>query len=151
MPDIKEKLVALLSQVQNNGFVQGDHVLHYENTSNSSVADHLIANGVTIQKWISVEDRLPELEKTVLIRCRSQFSQFGYVCCGFYVPEGTYREDSEYNWDYECCNEYDEEKDDYIVNAGWYEAIRNWDDYNAVGVADIVTHWMPLPEPPKGE
>ena len=101
--------------------------------------------------WISVKERLPEPEKTVLIQCRSQSSQWKYVCCGFYVPEGTYREDSGYTWDFECCDKYDEEKDDYQVRSGWYEAIHNWDDYNAVGVSDIVTHWMPLPEPPKEE
>lgn len=138
MAEVKEKLVELLNY-------------EFGKKVSEITADWLIANGVTVQEWIPVTERLPELEKTVLIRCRSQFSQFGYVCCGFYVPEGTYREDSGYSWDYECCNEYDEEKDDYIVNAGWYEAIRNWDDYNAVGVADIVTHWMPLPQPPKGE
>lgn len=26
----------------------------------SELADHLIANGVTVQEWVSVEDRLPE-------------------------------------------------------------------------------------------
>ena len=27
---------------------------------NMFVADHLLANGVTVQEWISVKDRLPE-------------------------------------------------------------------------------------------
>ena len=102
-------------------------------------------------EWISVHDRLPNTEKTVLLRCKIKFSKRGYVCCGFYVPEGTYREDSYYNWDFECCNKYDEGRDDYIVNSGWYEAIQNCDDYNAVGISDLVTHWMPLPEPPQEE
>ena len=38
-----------------------------------------------------------------------------------------------------------------IVKQGWYESIHNWDDYSVVGIEDIVTHWMPLPEPPEGE
>ena len=62
MPDIKEKLVELLSQVQNCGVLQGDHVLHVTHPSNETVANHLIANGVTIQKWISVEEGLPTKE-----------------------------------------------------------------------------------------
>ncbi len=51
MPDIKEKLVELI---------------HYctscEECFDTDIADHLIANGVTIQKWISVEERLPTKE-----------------------------------------------------------------------------------------
>lgn len=101
--------------------------------------------------WISVEDRLPEKEKEVLLRCKTWLCGFVYVCCGFYEPEGVLREDSDYNWDYECCDKYNEDADDYEVNPGWYEVIHNWDAYTAVGVADIVTHWMPLPEPPKEE
>lgn len=30
----------------------------------SELADHLIANGVTVQEWVSVEDRLPEVVST---------------------------------------------------------------------------------------
>lgn len=30
------------------------------------LVERLIANGVTVQKWISVEERLPEVGKTVL-------------------------------------------------------------------------------------
>ena len=32
-----------------------------------NIADHLIANGVTVQEWISVKDRLPEMEANVLM------------------------------------------------------------------------------------
>jgi hypothetical protein len=30
------------------------------------IANHLIANGVTVQEWISVKDRLPEKDELVL-------------------------------------------------------------------------------------
>lgn len=30
------------------------------------IADHLLANGVTVQEWISVKDRLPENDQRVL-------------------------------------------------------------------------------------
>ena len=33
------------------------------------IADHLIANGVTIQKWIPVTERLPEEDGEYLVYC----------------------------------------------------------------------------------
>ena len=103
-------------------------------------------------RWISVEERLPEAEKEVRVLCKASWnSKWRYQCQAFYVPKGTLREASEYGWDYESCDEYSEEDDDYFVNPGWYERIHNWDDYGAVGITDEVTHWMPLPEPPEVE
>ena len=32
----------------------------YYNVDVLAIADHLIANGVTVQEWVSVDDRLPE-------------------------------------------------------------------------------------------
>lgn len=104
-----------------------------------------------MSEWISVKDRLPEPETTVLIQCNTKTFAYKYVCCGFYVPEGIYLADSSYSWDFECCDNYSEERDDYEVNPGWYEAIHNWDEYSAIPVEDIVTHWMPLPKPSKEE
>lgn len=101
-------------------------------------------------KWISVEERLPEAEQEVRVLCKASWNScYRYQCQAFYEPKGMLREKSDYGWDYECCSEYSEEDDDYFVNPGWYERIHNWDDYSAVGIADEVTHWMPLPELPK--
>lgn len=47
MPDIKEKLVELMELNIDYGLAD-------------IVADNLIANGVTIQRWIGVEEALPE-------------------------------------------------------------------------------------------
>lgn len=46
--DVREKLVGLLDR-----FVYDDW------HSNGEIAEKLIANGVTVQEWISVKDRLP--------------------------------------------------------------------------------------------
>ena len=108
MPDIKEKLVEIMRKKP------------FELTEGSAryVADHLLAHGVTIQKWISVEERLPELEEEVL------------VC------------DIDNDRNYKDVWSLEDDEDGGVVWAG-----KNGEWYSL----DEVTHWMPLPEPPKGE
>ena len=77
------------------------------------IADHLISNGVTVQEWIPVTDRLPEPWKQVLIYSLHDFCESA-VYIG--VP-GKWR----VTWNHEMLD------------------------------ADSVTHWIPLPNPPKGE
>lgn len=52
--DIREKLVELLSPTS----------LDFEQAA--YLADYLVKNGVTVQEWISVEDRLPEIGRCVI-------------------------------------------------------------------------------------
>ena len=54
--DVREKLVELL-----NGVLTTEDV-----TSSEEVACHLIAHGVTVQEWISVNERFPCVDTTVL-------------------------------------------------------------------------------------
>lgn len=117
---------------------------------NAALADHLIANGVTVQKWIPVTERLPESGVHVLVACEmyGQYLSGQYVCDGFYADRYTQKVE---NVDYDIACEYCEEDDEYYLWQGWYEVIKNWDDYNSVVIGDTVTHWMPLPEPPKGD
>ena len=51
--DVREKLVELLTE-----FYGCDPM--YYNVDALAIADHLVSNGVTVQEWISVNDRLPE-------------------------------------------------------------------------------------------
>lgn len=101
-----------------------------------------------MSEWISVRDRLTEAEQEIMLCCKMPRNGYTYCCLGFYVPHGLYTEDSDFTWDFELCEEYDEDRDDYLVKEGWYERIKNWDDFGCVAIDDTVTHWMPLPKPP---
>ena len=48
---VREKLIALLTGTPN---------LFFDPAKAKEIADYLIANGVTVQKWIPVTERLPE-------------------------------------------------------------------------------------------
>ena len=140
--DVREKLVELLDT--NCGYV--------DEVAAEVLADHLIANGVAVQEWISVKDRLPENGVHVLLCC--EMHRYGGEIAGKYICDGYYAEANKIiagGFPDDCDCEYSEEDDEYYLCEGWYEVIKNWDDYNSVTVEDSVTHWMPLPEPPKGE
>ena len=102
----REQLIELISQKQVAGwkYVVDDYtttVFNYE------IADHLLANGVRVQRWIPVTERLPEEDENVL----------------------TYRESG--------CN----------VEALLSVSRKTWE--NDIFGDYPVTHWMPLPQPPK--
>ena len=78
------------------------------------------ANGVTVQEWISVDDRLPENDVMVI----------GYTPCDGFMFVGYYHEEPKYDW-----------KVWRIVTAMRSTKV----------MTKKVTHWMPLPQPPKGE
>ena len=142
--DISEKLIDLIEDAKRTDPETGSFTEY--------LADHLITNGVTVQEWIPVDERLPESGVHVLICC--EMHRYGGEIAGKYVCDGYYAEANKIiagGFSDECECEYSEEDDEYYLCEGWYEVIKNWDDYNSVAVEDFVTHWMPLPQPPKGE
>lgn len=60
--NLKEKLVDLLDQ-----FVYDDWY------GNGDIAEKLIANGVTVQEWISVKDRLPEEKVNCIVHYKHSY------------------------------------------------------------------------------
>ena len=73
--DIKKKLMELLSPTSLN-FEQATYL-----------ADYLVKNGVTVQEWISVNDRLPEpKEKTICIDTDGDMMIGTYTEWGWMFP-----------------------------------------------------------------
>ena len=65
--DVREKLVELLRNAKS---AMKSENLSCDIARNMFVVDFMIANGVTVQEWISVKDRLPEnIANRVLVVC----------------------------------------------------------------------------------
>ena len=73
--DVREKLVELIKDGIRKGLrARGDERLDY---SFEDVADHLISNGVMVQEWIPVTERLPDWrDGKVLV-----FTKYGFSIC----------------------------------------------------------------------
>lgn len=99
--------------------------------------------------WISVKDKLPEPETEVLAVCVR--NGYRFICPVIYEDGTKLTQNSIWNW-YELDNygTYSEENDDYFVPEGWWENRQfTPDDVYNNPVDCAVTHWMPLPDPPK--
>lgn len=112
--DVREKLVELF--YDNN--VRCDQKIE-------GLADDvmgIITNGVTVQEWISVEDKLPPHNHDVLVYRPDMAMKI--LVDNYY---GYYGED----------------------DAEWHEG---WAKYGKdIHNNPLITHWMPMPAPPKGE
>ena len=70
--DVREKLIELIAKAKY--ICANDYSDH---TEDEYIADTLLDNGVTVQEWVSVNDRLPEAgEYVVCIAKRNPFSRF---------------------------------------------------------------------------
>jgi hypothetical protein len=86
----------------------GSHLCGYV-----AIADYLIKNGVTMQRWIPVSESLPDKKVCVLVHyIHSYCDTDGYWAIGTTFFDG---------------------------------------DQFLIGVEYKVTHWIQLPQPPKGE
>ena len=127
--DVRGKLVELLCNLPTPEFVIGTRRAGKKLITAGFIADHLIANGVTAQEWISVEDRLPEIPEgwaetpdPVLYMMKNTKT----IYAGYYGEGGVW-------------------KDKYFRQYV--------DSRNGVDVDDVLC-WMyqhDLPKPPKGE
>lgn len=111
------------------------------------IIDAMPTADVTVQKWIPVSERLPEAETEVLVLARC--GKHTIITGGIYEDGTKNTEDSGWCW-YDHDFKYNEELDAYIIPEGWWEYRHyNGDDVYNQPIDDKLTHWMPLPEPPK--
>ena len=121
--DVREKLVELL---QNAKAAMKSENLSCDIARNMFVVDFMMANGVTVQEWISVDDRLPdETGRYLAVKKRIAPDELGgnrtdIVILRFFVDDG-------------------------------FRMPTHIPDWINGEINEEVTHWMPLPEMPKGE
>ena len=75
--DVRGKLVELLRNSPHLDTIKG---YKGNDCTFEQGADWLIAHGVTVQEWISVDDRLPEDASTVLA-----IDSYGTICSAYYA------------------------------------------------------------------
>ena len=128
--DARKKLVELLDNIylpmMDGPNTIGEYIIPHK--FKEKIVDHLITNGVTVQEWISVDDRLPSDEQDVLVMAHGWGGRLVYV--------GSHkRVEAQKSWLTGITNKSSE-----WLLWGW-----------SYLKEPMVTHWMPLPEPPKRE
>ncbi len=94
-----------------------------DHTEDEYIADTLLDNGVTVQEWISASEPPKKITNKVIVLCKNGYRGFGHY-------------------------------EDYKGERIWYnlESGKPFTDWDLVDCESYeVTHWMPMPEPPKGE
>ena len=122
--DVREKLLDLIIDAKRTDPETGSFAEY--------LADHLIANGVTVQEWINSEEMLPEFPCLALdVNGNSVF-----------IPDGIITiKDKHGEW---------------CINASLAKEVRLIDGtkIDALIWENRIAYWMPLtklPKPPKGE
>ena len=124
--DVREKLVEILKQAPFEGKLLDEW---WWEEKIKRIADHLISNGVTVQEWISVKDKLPEVV-SIHKGYRSTVKKSIRVLCVCVQKSGK-----------------------TMVKEGYCEWYNDYPEprWQIPGTIDAVTHWQYLPQPPKGE
>ena len=118
--DVREKLVELICRFC-SGLAVSDITPHY---GYENLADYLISNGVTVQDWVPVKDGSPERPPDrVDEQGRSWFTT--NIDCIVYDGKSVFA--ANYCFQNKC-----------FWCADTLHPLKN------------ITHWMPMPQPPKG-
>ena len=154
--DVREKLLELLGNIY-LPMMDGHNTIGEYNIPHKfkeKIADYLISNGVTVQENVKMSDELlKQLKNAPIMICKSEPSietVQEWISVKDRLPDN-----KEHDWvlaqvvedngymHIPRVMEYRQAKDD------WFEETYGWlSEHNGLF---SVTHWMPLPNPPKGE
>ena len=130
--DVRGKLVELLCNLPTPEFVIGTRRAGKKLITAGFIADHLIANGVTVQEWINSDEMLPEFP-CLAIDANGNSA---------FIPDGILTiKDKHGEW---------------CINASLAKEVRLIDGtkMDALIWENRIAYWMPLPkfpQPPEGE
>lgn len=131
--DVREKLVELL-----------DIIIQHGQRTLGDIADYLISNGVTVQENVKISDEfLKQFKNAPIMICKSEPS-IVTVQEWISVDDMLPKDDS----DVLAYSRIGEESRIYPAcysNDVWFDCVFN------APATDTTTHWMPMPNPPKGE
>ena len=116
--DVRKKLVELIESAR-----------YWGSNTSEEIAENLIGHGVTVQEWVSVDDRLPDVVSTHKGHRDTVKKSIRVLCVCVQNSGKTMVKEGYCEW----YNDYPEPR------------------WQIPGTIDKVTHWMPLPQPPKGE
>ena len=131
--DVMEKLIEIVCDAMESDGCIG-HCNHPPCFEVERVVNALIDSGVTVQEWISVKDRLPEMGEHYQ-------SEDVLVCIDYRPDDPDTTKDSYVSIDHVDFNCFEQ---------GWFSCERD-DPRDGEPSPYFVTHWMPMPEQPKGE
>lgn len=124
--DVREKLVELLRNSPHLDTIKG---YKGDDCTFEQGADWLIDHGVTVQEWISVDDKLPEVVSIQKGYISTVKKSIRVLCVCVQKSGKTMVKEGYCEW----YNDYQEPR------------------WKIPGTIDEVTHWQYLPQPPKGE
>ena len=139
--DVREKLVELLMEfIEVDAWDNGEFI--EKNIDFQKIASDLVAHGVTVQENVEISDELlKQLKNAPITICKEEPSielVQEWISVKDRLPEN--------------------EKESVLIALRWGEVDIGWCENGRWGSEFVneyedweVTHWMPIPQPPKGE
>lgn len=120
----------------------------YGNGFDRSLAKLFFANGwgeakaQAVPEWISVEDRMPESLRNVLVLIDANPVKNQNYMVAHFIPKFTEEYHGDDDW-----YDYDEERGCGYIKEGWYaNTAYIGDEYSSYFIEEKVTHWKQLKE-----
>ncbi len=100
------------------------------------------AKAQAVPEWISVEDRMPESLRNVLVLIDANPVKNQNYMVAHFIPKFTEEYHGDDDW-----YDYDEERGCGYIKEGWYaNTAYIGDEYSSYFIEEKVTHWKPLKE-----